>query len=58
MLVNALLGGLLVPSFGTVRYHEVAHDLEQGMFGVSRRGPLVVGVLAALLVVAAPPLPA
>lgn len=58
VLVSALLGGLLVLSFDTVRYYEVTRDLEQGMFRASRMGPLIIGVLAAVLVVAAPPLPA
>lgn len=40
--------GLFILGIGTRRYYQVSHDLEQGRFQLSRRTPLVVGLVVVL----------
>jgi putative membrane protein len=49
----ALLGvlGVTLLGIGTRRYYQVAHDLEHGQFSVSRRMPLVVGLVVVIVAV-------
>jgi uncharacterized membrane protein YidH (DUF202 family) len=45
-IIGAL--GLLILGVGTRRYYQVSRDLEQGLFQISRRTPLVITVAVLL----------
>lgn len=57
-LAVAVLGllGFILLVVGTVRYYDVARDLEAGQFRPSRRAPLLIAILVGLTAVIALPL--
>ena len=57
-LAVSLLGllGVFLLAVGTRRYYQVAADLEQGRFTMSRRTPLLVGIVIVVVAVVLLPL--
>ncbi len=55
VVITGLLG-LAMLATGTRRYYQVARDLEQGRFEISRRTPLLIAAVVAVTALAVLPL--
>jgi putative membrane protein len=54
-IVACGLVSLAVLTYGTIRYYEITHDLEEGRFRASRRAPLFIAIgIGALILVLLP----